>query len=780
MVRPMYLAADPNAQTTLKILTTAKRANVKVELKGAGGQTSLGLHVPELTVGDRRPIRHAVAIMRHIAQISECGLLGSSFIEEGQIDSWMEWGVLDVDYAVLDDEWPIDKQCEALEAHLKNRTFLVGQRLTLADISIAVPLLQAFKKTGIDTLKATYPATVRWFLTCKHQLGLELSAAPVAPSKPAPAAAKTEKKAAPEPKPKAEAKAPAPAPTPAPAPAASAAPEADAGGAAEGGSKKDEKKAAKKAAKEAAEAEKKRKQEELKAAAESKHKGPDVTLLDFESHTFGNLFIQSQCKTERKWSTVKDMTPELKDQNVWMRTRVHNSRKQGGKLCFLTLRKDLATVQAVVFGAEMAGFAGALPDESVVDVYGKVSLPKDPVTSCTQSEVEIAVEKLFCLARSQALPLQLADAGRPEPDYEKDPNLVKPGQDTCLNNRVIDLRTHANQGILRIQSGVGMLFREFLSGQGFVEIHTPKMISAASEGGADVFRVDYFEGNAYLAQSPQLYKQAALMTDLPKVFEVGPIFRSERSFTHRHMTEFTGLDMEMTFMEHYGEVLDVLDGMFNHIFTGLNKHFKSEIEAVRRQYPFEDLKWKHPCLRLTFKDAIALMKEKGPPILKARIAATSDAYTKGLIEKHLESVLAHDPLDDVGTEDEKLLGKIIHEEFGEDFYIIDKFPKAVRPFYTMPDPNDPTVANAYDFFLRGEEITSGAQRIHDPKMLWEKAAEIGVDLSPIQWYVDAFKYGAFPHAGAGIGLERVVMLFMALHNIRKSSMFPRDPKRLTP
>mmetsp|Transcript_74642 Transcript_74642/g.140730 ORF Transcript_74642/g.140730 Transcript_74642/m.140730 type:complete len:1923 (-) Transcript_74642:183-5951(-) len=544
--------------------------------------------------------------------------------------------------------------------------------------------------------------------------------------------------------------------------------------------KKPPTKAAKKAAKEAAEAEKKRKQEELKAAAESKHKGPDVTLLDFESHTFGNLFIQSQCKTERKWSTVKDMTPELKDQNVWMRTRVHNSRKQGGKLCFLTLRKDLATVQAVVFGAEMAGFAGALPDESVVDVYGKVTLPKDPVTSCTQSEVEIAVEKLFCLARSQALPLQLADAGRPEPDYEKDPNLVKPGQDTCLNNRVIDLRTHANQGILRIQSGVGMLFREFLSGQGFVEIHTPKMISAASEGGADVFRVDYFEGNAYLAQSPQLYKQAALMTDLPKVFEVGPIFRSERSFTHRHMTEFTGLDMEMTFMEHYGEVLDVLDGMFNHIFTGLNKHFKSEIEAVRRQYPFEDLKWKHPCLRLTFKDAIALMKEKGPPILKARIAATSDAYTKGLIEKHLESVLAHDPLDDVGTEDEKLLGKIIHEEFGEDFYIIDKFPKAVRPFYTMPDPNDPTVANAYDFFLRGEEITSGAQRIHDPKMLWEKAAEIGVDLSPIQWYVDAFKYGAFPHAGAGIGLERVVMLFMALHNIRKSSMFPRDPKRLTP
>merc|ERR1719258_649187 len=136
------------------------------------------------------------------------------------------------------------------------------------------------------------------------------------------------------------------------------------------------------------------------------------------------------------------------------------------------------------------------------------------------------------------------------------------------------------------------------------------MIGSASEGGADVFRVDYFDGNAYLAQSPQLYKQMALMTDLPRVFEIGPVFRSEDSFTHRHMTEFVGLDMEMTFNEHYDEVLDQLDKTFNHIFKGLNERFKDEIEAVRKQFPFEDLKFKYPCLKLKYWDAMKILREK--------------------------------------------------------------------------------------------------------------------------------------------------------------------------
>jgi aspartyl-tRNA synthetase len=467
-----------------------------------------------------------------------------------------------------------------------------------------------------------------------------------------------------------------------------------------------------------------------------------------------------------------------------MRTRLQNSRKQGGKLCFLTLRQDLATVQAVVGGAEMAGFAGALPDESVVDILGKVECPEKPITSCSQSNVEVQVQKIFCIGRSAPLPLQLADASRSEADYEKDSSLVRVGQDARLDNRVIDCRTVANQAILRIQSMVCHLFREYLARQHFTEIHTPKLISAASEGGADVFRVDYFEGNAYLAQSPQLYKQAALMTDLPRVMEIGPIFRSEKSFTHRHMTEFTGLDMEMCFMEHYHEVLDVLDGLMNHIFTGLNEKCKTEIAAVKTQYPFEDLKWQYPCKRFTFAEAVQLLRAKGPAYLKKDLASVAkddlEDYNKRLIQEHLDSIPGHGDLDDISTKDEKLLGRIVHDELEQDFYIIDKFPAALRPFYTMKDPENPDLANAYDLFLRGEEITSGAQRIHVTDMLHENAKAIGVDLSPIQWYVDAFKYGAYPHAGGGIGMERVVMLFLKLDNIRKSSMFPRDPKRLCP
>jgi len=335
--------------------------------------------------------------------------------------------------------------------------------------------------------------------------------------------------------------------------------------------------------------------------------------------------------------------------------------------------------------------------------------------------------------------------------------------------------------VFRIQSGVAMFFREYLLTNGFCEIHTPKMIAAASEGGADVFKLGYFDTNAYLAQSPQLYKQMALMGDLGRVFEIGPVFRSEKSLTHRHMTEFTGLDMEMTFKEHYHEVLDVLDGLFNHIFTGLTTKFKDEIAAVKEQYPFEEFKWKHPCKRFTFEEAVILLRTEGPKYIEKALKNAKSDHEKKVLAAHLESVKNHDIEEDIGTEDERVLGKVVHDKFGEDFYIIDKFPTAVRPFYTMGDPVDPRWTNSYDLFMRGEEITSGAQRIHDVKMLEEKAAGLGIKISEgLQDYANAFKYGAFPHAGAGIGLERVVMLFLNLNNIRKTSMFPRDPKRLTP
>lgn len=327
------------------------------------------------------------------------------------------------------------------------------------------------------------------------------------------------------------------------------------------------------------------------------------------------------------------------------------------------------------------------------------------------------------------------------------------GLNLRLDNRVIDLRTRANQAIFRIQSGVSMLFREILLEKGFTEIHSPKLIRTASEGGAGVFKVDYFNTHAYLAQSPQLYKQMAVMADFPRVFEIGPVFRAENSNTHRHLTEFTGLDLEMRFQQHYHEVLDVLGDVYLYIFEGLNNRFRAEIEAVRDQFPFEDIKYTRPVKRFTWPEIITLLREYGENI---------------------------GDFEDISTVQEKLLGTIIKNKYDTDFYLVDKFPLSIRPFYTMMDSENPQYSNSYDFFLRGEEICSGAQRIHDPVLLVDRATHHKVDLEKIQPYIDSFKYGAYPHAGAGAGLERIVMLFLGLGNIRRCSLFPRDPSRLAP
>merc|ERR1712137_1378390 len=324
---------------------------------------------------------------------------------------------------------------------------------------------------------------------------------------------------------------------------------------------------------------------------------------------------------------------------------------------------------------------------------------------------------------------------------------------TRLDNRIIDLRTSANQAIMRIKSGVCQLFREFLYSKGCTEIQSPKLIGTASEGGADVFSLPYFGKTAYLAQSPQLYKQMAISSDLNRVFEVGPVFRAENSKTKRHMTEFIGLDMEMAFYEHYHEVLDVLDEMFVFIFDNLKARFPIEIERVRQQFPFEDLKYKKPSLRLKWPEAIALLRENG---------------------------IEHGDLEDFSLEVERKLGDLVRAKYDTDFFMLDKFPLHIRPFYTMPCPEDPQYSNSYDFFIRGQEIVSGAQRVHDPELLLKRAQEHEVDVSKISDYIDCFKYGAFPHAGAGVGLERVVMLYLNLRSVQDISMFPRTPSRLRP
>lgn len=300
-------------------------------------------------------------------------------------------------------------------------------------------------------------------------------------------------------------------------------------------------------------------------------------------------------------------------------------------------------------------------------------------------------------------------------------------------------------------------------------INSPRLLGAPSEGGANVFEVKYFNTKAYLAQSPQLYKQMMIAARFERVMEIGPIFRAENSNTARHLTEFTGLDLEMAFEEDYHEVVSLLEELMLYIFNGLRTRYKKETDLVRTVYRVEEFKLpeagKVP--RLHFSEGIQMLRDAGEEL---------------------------NDFDDLSTPQEKRLGALVLEKYGTDFYVLDQFPLAIRPFYTMPsketqekyDASNPNTgySNSYDFFMRGQEIMSGAQRIHDATYLEKRMKEHVTPVDPqsdgLRDYVNGFRYGCPPHAGGGIGLERIVMLWLGLPNIRLASLFPRDPGRLIP
>lgn len=478
----------------------------------------------------------------------------------------------------------------------------------------------------------------------------------------------------------------------------------------------------------------------------------DVPLLD----------LQSKEVTGLKWTDIGALTEDLKDQKVLIRGRAQTIRAVGKNIAFLVVRQMGFAVQCVLTVApdlvsrHMVKYATGLSRESHVDIEGIISVPGVPIKGATQ-QVEVQVRKLYGISKAENLPINIEDAARSESEIEKalqaGEQLVRVNQDTRLNYRVLDLRTPANQAIFRVQCQVENIFRQFLLSEGFVGIHTPKLIGGSSEGGSAVFRLDYKGQPACLAQSPQLHKQMAICGDFGRVFEIGPVFRAEDSFTHRHLCEFTGLDVEMEIKEHYFEVMDIVDRLFVAMFDSLNENCKKELEAIERQYPFEPLKYLRKTLRLTFQEGVQMLKEVGMEV---------------------------DPYGDLNTEAERKLGQLVLEKYGTEFYILHRYPLAVRPFYTMPSYDDPLYSNSFDVFIRGEEIISGAQRVHVPDFLEKRAEACGIDVKTISTYIDSFRYGAPPHGGFGVGLERVVMLFCALNNIRKTSLFPRDPTRIAP
>ncbi|KAK1379664.1 Aspartate--tRNA ligase [Heracleum sosnowskyi] len=521
--------------------------------------------------------------------------------------------------------------------------------------------------------------------------------------------------------------------------------------------------------KDLAKAERLRRKQELAAASAAAAGVSSVSIDETDplASNYGDIpliELQSKSIASEKWTEIGKLGEKLKDESVLVRGRVHSIRAVSKKMVFVVVREKGCTVQCVLtvkpekISLQMVKFVTNLNKESFVDVYGVVSVPENALKATTQ-QVEIQVSKIYCVNKAlPTLPINIEDAARSESEIEAGlqagEQFVRVNQDTRLNNRVLDLRTPANQGIFRIQYQVEKVFRRFLEDEGFVGIHTPKLMGGSSEGGSAVFRLQYKGGvPACLAQSPQLHKQMSICGDFGRVFEVGPVFRAEDSFTHRHLCEFTGLDVEMEIKQHYSEVMDIVDRLFVAMFDDLKQNCQKQLEAVGKQYPFEPLEYLPKTLRLTFQEGVQMLKEAGVEV---------------------------DPLGDLNTEAERRLGQLVFEKYKTQFYILHRYPLAVRPFYTMPCPDDNAYSNSFDVFIRGEEIISGAQRVHVPEFLEERAKSCGIDVKSISTYIDSFRYGAPPHGGFGVGLERVVMLYCNLNNIRKTSLFPRDPQRIAP
>jgi aspartyl-tRNA synthetase len=480
--------------------------------------------------------------------------------------------------------------------------------------------------------------------------------------------------------------------------------------------------------------------------------------------------IMSRSRTGRHFVEVADLAHSaVPGSVVWLCGRIHSIRIKGGS-CFLVLRQDsFHTVQCVYFkdkenpeqSKQFIDYLKTLTVESVVQVEGTI-IGDVEVKSCSVSNIELGIQRIHAVSKADAiLPFLVEDASRSEAEVEASQENERPfprlGQELRLDHRWMDLRAPANNAILRIQSAVCQLFRESLYEQGFVEIHTPKLIAGESESGAGVFTTDYFGTTACLAQSPQLYKQLAIVSDFQRVFEIGPVFRAENSNTRRHLCEFTGLDLEMAINDHYMETLTVVHTMFKHIFHGLETRWARELAIIREQYASEPVTFTdEPCV-IHWPEAMSILNEKG--------------FDMG------------DELQDLTGAMELALGQAIKEKYGTDFFMLDQYPSQIRPFYTMPSPVDGRYSNSYDMFVRGQEICSGAQRCHDPNLVLNLIQQKGIvvhDDGLLHKYVESFRHGVQPHAGAGIGLERVVFLYLGLDNVRKASMFPRDPNRCVP
>ncbi|HEU5114559.1 MAG TPA: aspartate--tRNA(Asn) ligase [Candidatus Paceibacterota bacterium] len=416
-------------------------------------------------------------------------------------------------------------------------------------------------------------------------------------------------------------------------------------------------------------------------------------------------------------------------EKVMIRGFVHALRAQS-KIAFLVIRDITGTIQAIV-GKESPAFETAkeLSLESVVEVHGLAKKAEQ-----APGGVEIEAESIVVLSK--------AAPELPIPVVTK-----KGGEETeapiRFDYRWIDLRKPEKAKIFKVWTELERGFRDYLLKNNFIQIYTPSFMSTPSETGASVFEVKYFDKKAYLAQSPQFYKQMGIASGFEKVFMVGPVFRAEESFTTRHLTEFTGWDFEIGYIESHHDLMDAEEGM---IVSGF--------EAVKKAFPELNVEVpKQPFPRIPMVEAKKILKDRGIPSP----------------EDH-----------DLSPEEERAISEYVKEKYNHDFVFITDYHKSKSAFYHMRHENDNDRAKRADLLYRGIEVTTLAQREHRPEILEKQATEKGMNLEPLKDYLNFFKYGCPPHGGGGIGPGRLVMRLLDLQNVREATYLPRDVKRLNP
>jgi len=416
-----------------------------------------------------------------------------------------------------------------------------------------------------------------------------------------------------------------------------------------------------------------------------------------------------------------------------------NNRRDHGKLVFIDLRDRSGSIQIVVIPDKEEAYKNAkiIRSEYVVEIEGLVKeRPCRAGVECEGTDrVELEAEKINILSETDGeLPVDIS---------QEDMHL---NLETLLDNRSLTLRNKKVNAIFKIYAQLLESYAKALRKSGFTEVKTPKVVSAATEGGANFFKIKYFDRDAFLAQSPQFYKQASVGV-FERVFEIGPVFRAEPHFTTRHVNEYVSLDAEMGFIKSFKDIMDQLEKTMAFIFEEIGKNCKKELVLFGAEVPEAK---NIPRIKLT--EALEILdKEFG---------------------KKMEGI-------DIDPEGERMICQWAKEKYNSDLIFLTHYPSSIRPFYTMPS-EDPQYTESFDLLFRGVEIATGGQRIHSYKKLVENIERHRLNPKDFKNYLDCFRFGMPPHGGWGMGSERVVQKILGIDNIKEAVLFPRDVKRLNP